>query len=173
MLRNLNLLRHKWKNQHGFVVVFAVVFLSLALIIALAQASSLLKEFRAVDREGRSVQALLAADSALSCAKYVHGKRKAFDTRGPVVTHDCGIGTFEGGGVNEGEADCVAHTYEFVLDDFDNGACVEVAVTTIPVRFRAGPQLRSECDIRVEARGKSSCAAGAARVVERVRTGRF
>ena len=159
-------------TKKGFVLVFALVFLSLALIVALAQASSLLAEFRAAGREGRSLRALMAADAAVACVKFYHQREEAFDTSKPVASYACGdVGDFTAGGINEGE--CAEHTYTFTLDQFDNGACVDVAVTTIPVEFMAGPELVSTCDIAVEARGKDSCAAGAGRAVERVRTGRF
>lgn len=165
------------KNQQGFVLLSALVFLSLALIIVSSQALTVLEEWRAVGREGRSLQALSAANAAIACVGFYDNEYDAFDTRHPLATYDCGtqdgLGRFRAGGVNNGPECTNGHVYQFRLAGFANGACADVSVTTEAVSFWAGSTQVYDCDIRVEARGRNTCAAVSVGLVERVRTATF
>ncbi len=160
-------------RSDGFILLSAVAFVAVVLIIASAQAGTLLDEWRAVGREEQSLQALSAVDTAIACVAFHDKEKDAFDTRKLAQTYDCGVGSFTAGGVNVGAQECAIRTYQFSLAGFDNGACADVSVTTVPASFWAGGELVYVCDITVEARGRSSCAGSASRRVERVRTANF
>lgn len=157
------------KNENGFVLLFAIVFLSVIMTIIASQADTLLAEFRATGQEERSLMALFAADAAVACVGFYDVEYTAFDTRKPQGTYNCGVGTFTAGGINQGAQQCAAHTYQFRLNNFTNGACADVEVITRPASFLQGTVTVYVCDLTVIAHGKNTCDPSALNVVERVR----
>jgi len=158
----------KQENKRGVALLYAIFFLSIVLVIVFTQADTLLAQLSASRREERTAKALSAANTAVNCVSYYDKKEHMFDTTEPVRTRDCGVGTMTGGGINAG-SDCVAHTYNFRLDAFENGSCADVMVTTVPVPTLFGTEVVVLCDLQIEAHGFDTCNPNDTRVVKRIR----
>ncbi|OGZ35846.1 MAG: hypothetical protein A3A94_01675 [Candidatus Portnoybacteria bacterium RIFCSPLOWO2_01_FULL_43_11] len=154
------------KNK-GFILIYAIIITGILAIIVGIAVNSILSELKISRDESESLKAFYAADAAIECVEYYQNNNSAFDTMSPNRNYDCGVGNFRAGLGRAG--DCINHTYNFTLNGFSNGSCVNVEVIVVPKEIFIGGNPVFVCDFEVISMGRNSCSALGASLVERVR----
>lgn len=157
------------KKKDGFIIVYTIIFISVVLGIIILISGQSFSEIYSARYENQSMKALYAADSGIECVRYWHQNSHVFDTSKPQQSYSCGIGSPFFAGGSPPTAICEATTYNFHLDGFVSGACVDVQVTTVPQTAMINGVPITVCSLKVVSSGKNSCTASGTNLVERAR----
>ncbi len=156
-------------KKNGFILIYTIIMVGVVLGIIILNYSQSLSEIYAARNQDQSMKAFYAADTGIECVKYWHQYFKVFDTSKPQQSYSCGVGDPFLAGGNPPTSVCQTTTYNFHLEGFVSGACVDVQVTTVPQTAMVNGIPITVCSLKVISSGKNSCTATGANLVERTR----
>ncbi|MDP2668720.1 MAG: hypothetical protein Q8P07_02700 [bacterium] len=157
------------KKKDGFILIYTIIFISVILGIIILISGQSFSEIYSARYENQSMRVLYAADSGIECVRYWHQNYHIFDTSKPQQPYSCGIGEPFLAGGNPPTSVCEATVYNFRLEGFASGACVDVQVTTVPQTALINGIPITVCSLIVVSSGKNSCTASGVNLVERTR----
>lgn len=157
------------KKKDGFILIYTIIFISVVLGIIILISTQSFSEIYSARYENQSMKVLYAADSGIECVRYWHQNYHVFDTSKPQQFYSCGIGASFPAGGSPPTSVCEGHTYNFRLEGFAGGACVDVQVTTVPQTALINGIPITVCSIKAVSTGKNSCTAVGTNLVERTR----
>ena len=160
---------YKITKKDGFIIIYTVIFVSIVLGIIILISTRSFSEIYSARYENQSMKVLYAADSGIECVRYWHTTDHVFDTSKPQQPYSCCVGVPFLAGGNPPTSVCEVKTYNFRLEGFASGACVDVQVTTVPQTAMINGVPITICSIKVISSGKNSCTASGTNLVERTR----